>query len=279
MACMAAFAQVPDVQVHLDARLNYRTLDSGANLIRWYDTLGRRSMIELVFTLEPGFKAVVTQRLERIPNDGDPDQVDEYYIEDEGNWRIGKQVLPFGAQFLNRESVLAARTDTSFFLAHLPLKIAVCDAGPGRERGVVGRFGSRLGVSVEAGYHFGIASTSLEVLRRPEGALGLGRGYRQIYGLDYSEKHGLITSSIEMVAVRNGMTGERNETVLDLSVALEPDRYHAVTLGFTKAFDQPAYVIRLLGSFYAYRGATIEPVLRFKDGRVFDFGLSARYRL
>ncbi len=278
--CATARAQVPDVLVHLDTRLNYRSLNDGDTLIRWYDTLGRMSTVGLALTLEPGLKALVTQKIERIPGDGDPDQLDEYYVEEEGNWRIGKQVLPFGPSFLDREVAVAARTDTSLFIEQLPLHVAVCDSGPGRQRGVVGRLGTRLGVSLEIGDHFGINATSLEILRRPEDAPGIGNGYHQIFGLDYSKGTGEVSNRIEFVAVRGGEgPKDANENVLDVSSTLKPDKYRSLTFGFTRAFQQSTNVMRVSGSFFATQGATIEPVVRYKDGKLFDFGISLRVKL
>ncbi len=275
-----ALAQVPDVLVHLDIKLNYRALNDGGTSIRWYDTLGGQSTVGLAFTLEPGLKALVSQRLERIPHDGDPDQLDEYYVEDEGNWRVGKQALPFGPRFLSRENALAARTDTSFFIAQIPMLVAVCDAGPGRQRGVVVRFGTRLGVSAEIGDHFGISSSSLVALRKPEDAPGVGRGFKQMFGIDYTNGAREISSTVEFVAQRQGETAtDLDENVLDVSATLKPDKYRALTLGFTRAFEQSTDVMRLSGSFVAYRGAMVEPAVRFKDGRLFDFGLSLRLKL
>lgn len=277
---MAALAQMPDVLVHLDARLNYRVESDGDTVVRWYDSLARQSTVGLAMTLEPGFKAIVTQRLERIPHDGDPDQLDEYYVEEEGNWKIGKQELPFGPRFLDRESAVAARTDTSLFIAQLPVHIAVCDAGPGRQRGVVGRIGTRLGASLEIGDHFAISSRSLEILRQPEASSGIGNGYHQVFGLDYSKGTGDVNTRIEFVAVRGGVgPTDSDENVLDVSSRLTPDKYRTMTFGFTRAFQQSTSVIHVSGSFFATQGFTIEPVLRYKDGKLLDFGISLHAKL
>lgn len=279
-AAAAASAQIPDVLIHLDVRLNYRSLNDGGTAVRWYDTLGRPSLVGLSFTLEPGFKALVTQKLERIPHDGDPDQLDEYYVEDEGNWRVGKQELPFGPKFLDRESVLGARTDTSFIIEHLPLDLAVCDGGLGRQRGVVGRFGTRLGVSFEVGDHFAISSQALSILRHPEDSPGIGRGYHTVVGVDYSKGSGDIQSAIEFVALRGGETSQdADESVLDVSATLKPDEYRSMTFGFTRAFQQSTNIMRVSGSFYGYRGATFEPMVRYKDGKLLDFGISLHFKV
>lgn len=271
-------AQIPDVLVHLDLRPTYRAFNGGGTTQHWYDNFGRSSTVGLGLTLEPGLKAVFSQRLERIANDGDPDQLDEYYVEDEGNWRFGKQEVPFGPKFLDRETALGVKTEV--IVGGLPLQVLACDAGPGRQRGVVARFGGRLGVSAELGNHFGISATSLSVLRTPEQSPGIGRGYDQVFGVDYANGGGDITTKLEFVAVRGGQTpADFDENVLDLSATLKSDRYRSVTVGFTRAFQQSTNIIRLGGSFYAYKGATIEPVARYKDGKLFDFGVTLRLKL
>ncbi len=271
-------AQIPDVLIHVDLRPTYRAFNGGGTTGHWYDDLGRASTVGLSLTLEPGLKAYFSQRLERIANDGDPDQLDEYYVEDEGNWRVGKQELPFGPKFLDRESALGVKTH--LIVADQPLDVQVCDAGPGRPRGLVARIGERLGISFEIGNHFGIAGTSLAILRIPEASPGIGRGYGQVLGVDYGQVSGDLSSKIEFVAVRKGETdADMDENVLDVSASLKPDRYRSVTFGFTRAFQQSTNVMRASGSFYAYKGATVEPLVRYKDGKLLDFGISLRLKV
>jgi len=273
-------AQTPDVLVHLDVRLSYQAYQDGGTAVRWYDTLGRRSTVGLSLSLEPGLKFVATQRLQRIPGDGDPDQIDEYYLEDPGSWRVGKQELPFGPKFLNRETAIAARTDTDFFYGRLPISVAACDAGPERQQGVVARIGGRLGVSFEVGDHFGISATSLAIFRRPEQSPGIGAGFKRVFGVDYAEKSGPMTTRIEFVAEREGeTTQDTNENALAIETTLSPSRHRSVSVGFARAFQQSTDVLWISGSFRIANGLAIEPLVRYKDGQVLDFCLALRVKL
>src|SRR5207253_1549758 len=120
----------------------------------------------------------ISQKFAKIPNDPDRDLLDQYYLEDEGIWRIGKQYLPFGSGRFLHESVLAVRGDTQLVLEGLPIVAAAVDNGKGRQRGFVGRIGSRLGLSFALGSHFGINATSFTLVRRPEDSPGVGHGYK-----------------------------------------------------------------------------------------------------
>src|SRR6478672_4579558 len=166
-AAAAAFAQVPDVQVKADLGPTFRNQVNGGSDVHWYDPFGHHSTISLQFALEPGFRAYVAQKIERIRNDGDSSPIDESYVEDVGVWRAGKQYLPFGQQRIIRESVVAVRSDTDLFLRVLPMSVAACDGGRGHQRGIVGRIGREVGVSFAFGQHFAISGTSLTQVRLP----------------------------------------------------------------------------------------------------------------
>ena len=91
----AAQAQQPDVQVKVDLLPTGFTGLDRPNSFRWYDDLAHYSTVGLSVTFEQGFHAYVSERLERLPNNADSEQLDEYYFEDPGIWRLGKQYLPF----------------------------------------------------------------------------------------------------------------------------------------------------------------------------------------
>jgi hypothetical protein len=276
----SACAQVPDVVIKLSARLDYRTPVNGPATLRFYDTLGRHSTLSLGFRLEPGFHAVVSQRLQRIPGDGDPDQLDEYFIEDEGIWRVGKQYLPFGAGKLIRESVMAVRGDSSLLLEGFPASLAACDGGPGRQRGFIGRIGGNIGLSAAIGDHFGISGSSLTLIRHPEDTPGKGHGYRQMVGVDATRRSGLFAFSGELVALRDpNRNGDKDENVLDLSVTLEPSRFRSFTLGWTRATEERADFYRLQGSVYVTRNVFAEPMVRYRNGSAYDLSVIVWLRL
>ncbi len=148
----------------------------------------------------------VAQRLQRIPNDGDEEQLDQYYVEDPGLWRLGKQYLPFGRGLLLRESGRAARGDTNLIFQNLPISAAICDNGRDRTRGVFGRVGSTVGVSFAVGNNIGIQGTSLNAVRRPEDNPGAGRGYKFALGVDGAKRFWIFTVQGEVLALRRGHT-------------------------------------------------------------------------
>ena len=75
-----ALAQFPDVQIKLDLRPTYLSSQGGRSTFRWYDAMGRHSTVGLVFLLEPGFRFFVAQRIQKIDDDPDRDQIDEMYL-------------------------------------------------------------------------------------------------------------------------------------------------------------------------------------------------------
>jgi len=168
--CFAAkaFCQTPDVTVRAEFLPTYLTSEGSRSSFRWYSRTGEFSLVGIRMTLDSGLRLAVNQRLERIDNDPDKDSLDEYYIERRGEWKIGKQYLPFGSRRILRDSVPAARVDTRLVFDAVPIQLAVCDAGTGRTRGVVARIGDRWGISIATGDHFGLAGRGT----RPQVRLG-----------------------------------------------------------------------------------------------------------
>ncbi|MBX3120278.1 MAG: hypothetical protein KF784_14530 [Fimbriimonadaceae bacterium] len=275
-----AAAQTPDVFVKLDARINYRTIPEGRSTLRWYDSLGNLSTVALTFTLEPGFTVLFSERLQRLPTGGDPEMLDEYYVEDPGYWRFGKQYLPFGQQRLFRESVSAARVNTTLGSDALPLSIAWCDAKGGRQRGLIGRIGTRIGFSFAVGEHFGISPTTLAVMRDMEDAPGKGRGFRQAFALDLGRKIGLLDAKAEFIAFRDGHhAGDDDLNISDIELSFDPSKYRGITFGWTRNWTDNENTLRAQGRFLVTGNAWVEPLIRLKKGQVFDFSVAFHIRL
>lgn len=275
-----AAAQVPDVFVKLDARLAYRTVPEGETTLRFYDSLGNLSTVALTFTLEPGFTVLFSERMQRLPSNGDPEMLDEYYVEDPGYWRFGKQYLPFAQQRLFRESVSAARVDTTLGNDAFPLAIAWCDGKGGRQRGLIGRIGTRIGLSFAVGEHFGISPTTLALLRELDDSPGKGHGYKQAFALDASRKIGLMNAKLEFVAFRNGhRSGDEDMDVSDLDLAYDPSKYRGISFGWTRDWTNNSNMFRAQGRFLAATNVWVEPLIRMKDGKLFDFGVGLHIRL
>ncbi len=282
-ACASLFSislgQSPDVVIKLDARLNYRSAPKDANTQRLYDTLGNYSIVSLAFKLEPGFRVFVSQKLQRFYGGNDPELLDEYYIEDEGIWRVGKQYLPFGAGRLLRESVMAARADTNLVFEGLPIAAAYAQGERGRQEGIVGRVGGRLGLSVFVGNHFGIDGTSLTFIRKPEEASGTGRGYKEVYGIDYSRGIGEFNLAVEgMVFQKPNSSQDDPFEVVDFSATFAPSKYQSYTLGWTRRTEPNTDFWRVRGNVYLANHVYLEPMVRYRNGSNFDFSVAVRVR-
>ncbi len=275
-----AAAQAPDVTIKLDARLNYRSADDSASTQRMYDALGNYSIVSLSFKLEPGFRVYVGQKLQRFDGGKDQDLLDEYYVEDEGIWRVGKQYLPFGAGRLVRESVFAVRGDTSLIFEGLPIAAAYAQGEKGRQEGMVARVGGRLGFSAFVGEHIGIEGTSLALVRPSRQASGRGRGYRQAYAVDYSKGIGAFNVSFEGVAFRDGhRSADEAFEVFDVSATYAPTKLNSYTLGWSHQTNPSTDFLRAQASVFLTNRVYLEPMLRYREGAFYDFNLGVRVRL
>jgi hypothetical protein len=275
-----AAAQNPDMFFKIDCRMQFLTGSTGPTFIRFYDNLGRHSTGSVTFYTEAGFQGFVSQKFEKIPHDADRDQLDEYYIEDEGIWRLGKQYLPFGSGRFLHDSVLAVRGETQLIMEGLPIVVAACDNGRGRQRGFVGRLGSRLGLSFALGTHFGINATSFTLIRRPEDSPGVGHGYKTLFALDYSKNAGsLLDIGGEVVVARDGNTStDRDNTFFDVTATIKADKDRQITAGWTRDNGQHADFYRVVGSFFLSRYLILEPIVRYKGDALFDAGLTFHFK-
>ncbi len=270
-------AQNPDVRIRSDIRLHYRSERLGDSSLRWYDPLGRHSLVSIEFGLEPGFRGFVSERLQKIPDNSDNEQLDEYYVEDPGLWRVGKQYMPFGKQRILNEAARGARGDTNLILESIPVAIAVCDNGSGRTRGIFARAGGRFGVSGAYGNHIGAQSTSLVGIRRPEDAKGFGRGYKAAVGVDYARKYGNLSMEGEVVALRAGMSSaDIDKEVSELALGYTASKTVWLGLAWSRDWRESVGLLRAEGRIEPYRNLFIEPMVRMKNSRLFDVGISVR---
>ncbi len=272
-------AQIPDVRVKFDLTFSLRTEKGQPGLLTAYNVLGRHSTVGLIFFLEPGFRGYVSQKLQKFSGEVDEEPLEEYYIEDEGIWRLGKQFIPFGSGLILRESVLAARADTNLVLEHFPISLAAFDAGTGRQRGLSGRIGTQYGLSVASGRHIGIASTALTYLRRPEDAPGVGRGWKFAIGADYTRRFSQFIFKAEGIAFRRGETARDGDLDLaDASVMWQKNRAQSILFGWTRILPSGGDVFRLSGSFRMSNTTQLEPILRYRNQRLFDAAIEVRVR-
>ena len=260
--------------------LGYRTIADGPQYFRLYGFDGRPSIAALAATLPTGFRAYVSEKLERIPGDPDTNLLEEYYFEDPGFWRIGKQVLPFGLTRVIHETVLAARADTNLILQGVPVSAAVCDGGRGLQQGADLRIGSRIGASLFLGNNFGISSESFTQIREPEGSPGLGRGYQVAMAIDGNRRLGKFEFRGELDHFSQGETGmDPNLTLADGTISYQYDRNTSITAGYTYKSTDSEQFIRFGAAIPITRGVQFEPWIRFKDNALWDISLQVRVRI
>ncbi|AIE83867.1 hypothetical protein OP10G_0499 [Fimbriimonas ginsengisoli Gsoil 348] len=254
---------------------------AGPTAFRYYSLFGRHSTASLRFSLEPGFTGFISQKIQRIPHDGDPDQLDEAYVQDEGIWRIGKQYMPFGTGEILRDSVIGARADTTQILEGIPMTFMVCDSGSERQRGVMAHVGSRaLGGSFAIGRHWGINGTSLTQIRRPEDTGGLGHGWEQVYGIDASRLLGRFFLQAEAVHFRQGATkSDGDHTIFDFNVTVSQRPLDWLTFGYTKDASSQLTFFRVRGSVELTENVILQPFIRFRDARLWDLGAEVRFKI
>ena len=278
-AATAASAQVPDASIKLNIYANYFSEQSGRTTIRLYDTLGHVSTVGLRLRTDLGFQVYAAQKFQIIPHGGDPDQLDEYYVESPGNWVVGKQYLPFGAGSLFHESALAVRSDVSITSLELPVSVAACDAGPGRQLGVVARVGDHIGASAAVGEHFGISGTSFDLIRLPTQAPDVGHGFHAIYGVDYSSRQDEWGFKGEALVLRGPETPtDQTDIVGDLSVRYDPSSQRGFEVGITHSARERADFIRLQAFISPIGKLSIEPMVRFRNAGLFDISLAVHVK-
>lgn len=274
LSIQIAQSQAPDVRIKGDVSFSYVNSEGGA--LRTINPLNRYSTISLS-TLSPlGFNILLSQRLSYIQDDADNEFFDEYYVEDPGSWRIGKQYLPFGGGLIMRETALAARVDSALIFEGLPLSLALVDAGKGRQAGLIGRLGGRgYGLSAAIGDHWAINGTALALFQSLGPGLGRENGYQQALGFDWNQRSGKLTSRYETVAFRRP-NGVGEEIVLsDLSFSYDLGGRNSLLFGVSNGQGR---WLRLGGSYNAKHGVTVEALTRGTDGKIVESSLTLRIR-
>jgi hypothetical protein len=274
----AASAQAPDVRVRVNLLYSLRSDSNGQAIARFYDVLGRRATVGLTTILESGFRLSVSQRFQRIANDPDTELFDEYFIEDEGSWRVGKQYAPFGSGRILREPIVAARGDTGLVFENVPVTVAVAQDVPGLPYGVVGRIGSKIGVSFAVGRFFGSGATSLNFIRKPEESPGRGRGYKQVFGVDASPRIGSVIIRTEAAYFRAGEDElDRDSLLLDLSSSFRVAE-SSLVIGVSHLSQPRATVGRFSAGFALSREAGLESLIRFSENGFYDASINLTVR-
>ena len=275
----AAWAQTPDVAIKADIRLHYTQSTGAKTKVRWYDPMGRPSTVGIGMNLEPGYYLLITERLARIGNDIDREQIDEAYLEDPGSWRIGRQYLPFGARNLIREAALGARLDFPLILKNLPTRTVIFDNGESRLRGAMIRIGNEIGLSVGYGQHLGAASTSFGQIRDPQQAAGVGRGYRLAIAMDATRTWGIVTVGLEALALRRpNQAGDRSEDFSDLTLRWDSSELRT-TFGWTRAWKTRDDFFRAESELSITRNVMLTGFVRFQRGSWRDMSVGLRVKM
>ena len=280
LAAASCLAQQPQVSLHLDLWPNFRTSRDGESIFRWYNDTGHYSTASVTILTEVGFRVFVSQRMQRIDNDTDNELFNEYYVEDTGYWRVGKQLLPFGLALLEREFARAARVNTNLAVGGWPVQLAWCDAGEGKQKGVVGRIGSAIGVSVAAGDHFGIAGTAFNDVRKPEDALPQGAGYRLLLGADAVQHVGRATYEAEWVRSRLGHTAadaDNDYALLAIDYHVEGPQRASFAWARDVASSIDSYRLRF--EMTISPNVQLVPQVRWRAGRLFETSIGLHYKL
>lgn len=281
-AVALAAAQNPDVAVFADLHPTFMRESSERTVYRWFDAQGRPSVVGFRLLLEDGKRVLVAQRLTSYGGTSDADLLDEYYLEDPGAWRIGKQYLPFGRGQILRDTAPGGRIDTTLLLDEVPLRLAVVDAGPGRPRGIVGRVGRVAGVSFALGDHFGIQGSSLTPFRHPSQNAGRGRGWGQALGFDFDIAVGSMRLQVEGARLMRGATPDDPRSDLSdfrASFPLPQQLPGTWTMGWARNWTTGLNVWRWELDYLVDQKLSWRPYVRYSDGKVQEFGVSARIRL
>ena len=266
--------QAPDVRIKGDVSLSYIN-NEGASL-RTITPLNRYSTISLSTLTPLGFNILLSQRFSYIRDDADNEFFDEYYIEDPGSWRIGKQYLPFGGGLLMRESALAARVDSNLIFEGLPLSIALVDAGKGRQAGIIGRLGGRgYGFSAALGNHWAINGSALSLFQLLGPGLGRESGYQQAFGFDWNQRAGRLTSRYETLALRRPNAGGDELNLSDLSFTYDLGGRNSLLLGVSSGLDR---WVRFGGTYNAKHGVSVEVLTRGTNGTFVESSVTLRVK-
>lgn len=278
MVANLASAQTADVSINADIRLTWLQEAHSTN-VRLFDPMGRYSTLNLNFNLESTYRARIVQRFVRIPGDDTLDLLEQAYLEAPGLWRFGKIDLPFGQKSLIRDFGLGAELNTFLVFDNMPIKVATVDNGLGKVRGFAARLGSKVGVSIAQGNHFGASGTSLNALRRPEDAPGVGAGYKLIYGADTSATVGNTILTAEFVFLRQGETAtDEPAAIYDLTSTWGRPAHGQFQLGLAHNLTSGLIALRAEVTVPIQKNVSLVGFGRFVRGaNVVSLGMRVRF--
>lgn len=273
------FAQIPNVQVKFDGLLFLRDGKGSSPRFKAYDLWGKHSVITIELNIEPGFDLVLSQRFQPIEGDSDSRLVDELTISDRGYWRVGKLYGVFGAGKVYRESALGAEFNLTVGSKATPFVLTLLDEKAGRQRGVLARLGSKLGVSLAVGEHFASNGSALTVIRRPEDGPGRDRGYKFMAAVDYQARVVGGRLILEQVLLRDGeRESDNNLDVSHVEYGRPIGTKWNVVASFSQEWQSQSTFLALGLSFNVYPSVFLEPIVRIKNGELYDWGFGLRVK-
>ncbi len=268
-------AQTPTVTPFIDLRIGFAVIGDSDAALRPYGPDGRFSRVGLQIAFERGVRGLVTQRFGSPTAGSDQDAIEEAFLEQPGEWRIGKMFMPFGRGLTLRETGIGAEYRTSLLLDDLPIRIAYSGQNQRRTEGISARVGRIWGASIAWGSHWGTQSSSLTAVRDPWLAPEGGRGHRLAIGIDGGFALGPIEASIEGLALRDGGADDPNEEVVVFQGA-----WNGAALPLTLSLAQEVRAGRAWSSLSTRAplgsAAWLEPSLRFGPDGFRDFWIVAR---
>lgn len=279
MIAAGAQGQAPDVRIKGDVSLGMTSSKEFSLGAKSYTPLGRHSTVSLQARLPIGLRVILAERVQTIKNDPDDDPFDEYYIEDPGSWRVGKQYVPFGGGGFFRQSVQSARLDSNLLLGGMPLSVAIADGGMGRQYGIVGRLGGRgLGFSFALGRHWGINSSAMALTQSLQQPEGIGNGWKQAFGVDINRRSGKFVYRTEAIILRQPEGSSIDKEAGDFQVNYDLGHRHSALVGVSKVFGENPTYTRLGCTYTAAKGVQIEGMYRLSDRNFRDFSVFLRFR-
>ena len=272
-------AQAPDVKIKGDFSLGMTSSKDFSLGAKSYTLLGRYSTFSLQSTFPIGLRVFLSERSSAITNDPDKDSFDEYYVEDPGLWRVGKQYLPFGGGGFFHQSVLSARVDSKLLIDGLPVSLAFVDGGRGHQYGLAGRIGTRgLGLSFALGRHWGINSTSLALTQSLQTPEGVGNGWRQAFEVDMNRRNGKFNYRAEALFLREPEGTTKTKELGDVQAIYDLGHRHSATFGVSKELGTSDLIYRFGGIYSAAKGIQLEGLYRLDNMNFRDFSVFLRIR-
>jgi hypothetical protein len=204
LAAVSAAADGPQATAFIDLRISPVMDENGRLLLRPYGSDGRFSRAGLQLQFDRGVRGLVSQRFGSPTAGADQDAIEEAFIEQPGEWRLGKIFMPFGRGMTLRDTGVGGEYRTRLLINDLPIRIAFSAQSGRRTEGVSARVGSVLGVSVAWGSHWGAQATSLNSIREPWEAPSGARGHRLAVGVDGAFRLVGAEGEAEAVLLRDG---------------------------------------------------------------------------